>query len=380
MTNQELLKIIKEKDQIVVWGHTCLGDYLYDFISNNHTSAKLCMCDNDHNKQGIFNNNKIVSSTEAIKEFPSAIYVLTSYNCQNIMRQELINAGVPNENIIYGVTKEAEAFSEKQMREKKRKKLDKLQFEIDVAMHCNLDCNCCSQFAPIANPEFVDIEVMERDFKRLSELFHGEAKRIYLIGGEPLLNTQIVRCMSIARNSFPNATISVFTNGILLNKQHEDFWEECRNDNIGIIVTRYPLKIDYDDLKSIVLEHGVSFELFGTSEDFKYMSNIGLDINGNQNADESFDLCWEANDCIKLKNGRLYTCTRPAAIYKFNQYFGKNLEVCEEDSIDIYKAKDKEEILNFLSSPIPFCKYCNNKNHHVAREWSHSKKIMEEWT
>lgn len=53
-----------------------------------------------------------------------------------------------------------------------------------------------------------------------------------------------------------------------------------------------------------------------------------------------------------VENGRLYTCTLIPNIEHFNKYFNKNLEVCDDDSIDIYKAKIKKKFLIFL--PIQF--------------------------
>lgn len=109
------------------------------------------------------------------------------------------------------------------------------------------------------------------------------------------------------------------------------------------------------------------------------MTNLGLDIEGKQDIFKSFIHCGEANNCIKLKDGRLFTCTRPAAVYKFNQFFGKNLEVVDEDFIDIYKAESKDEILRKLSSPIPFCRYCNVLGERRAMEWGRTSKNIEEW-
>ena len=43
--------------------------------------------------------------------------------------------------------------------------------EISLAEHCNLGCYGCNYFAPLAKPEFADIEETERDVTRLAELF-----------------------------------------------------------------------------------------------------------------------------------------------------------------------------------------------------------------
>lgn len=60
-------------------------------------------------------------------------------------------------------------------------------FEYHVVDHCNLNCKGCGHCANLFNaPSFGDIDVYERDLKRLSELFEGVGL-IRLLGGEPLL-------------------------------------------------------------------------------------------------------------------------------------------------------------------------------------------------
>ena len=39
-----------------------------------------------------------------------------------------------------------------------------------------------------------------------------------------------------------------------------------------------------------------------------------------------------------------------------------------------------EEVLNFISKPINFCKYCDIKNRTFNHEWKQSKKDIKEWT
>ena len=42
----------------------------------------------------------------------------------------------------------------------------------------------------------------------------------------------------------------------------------------------------------------------------------------------SFYKCFLANECIMLKDGKLYTCTLIPNIEHFNKHFKKKLEVC----------------------------------------------------
>ena len=81
-----------------------------------------------------------------------------------------------------------------------------------------------------------------------------------------------------------------------------------------------------------------------------------------------------------LKNKKIYTCTVAPNIEHFNKYFNKNLPLCDNDGIDIYKVKSIDEILEFLSKPIPFCKYCNVNGRTFGHEWRRSEKLIEEWT
>ena len=71
-------------------------------------------------------------------------------------------------------------------------KRTKIRFEVHIAEHCNLNCKSCNNFSCIAEPEFVDVEEFRKDFARMGEIFSHECEQIYLIGGEPLLNPDII--------------------------------------------------------------------------------------------------------------------------------------------------------------------------------------------
>lgn len=55
------------------------------------------------------------------------------------------------------------------------------------------------------------------------------------------------------------------------------------------------------------------------------------------------------------------------------------MQVIDSDFIDIYKAKDYTEILQFLAKPIPFCRYCNVAKWRSIGEWKTSKKEIGEY-
>jgi hypothetical protein len=52
----------------------------------------------------------------------------------------------------------------------------------------------------------------------------------------------------------------------------------------------------------------------------------------------------------------------------------------EKDSIDIYTAKSAHKILDFLSHPIPFCRFCFIDSRSDSGLWQQSKKDIKEWS
>lgn len=255
-------------------------------------------------------------------------------------------------------------------------------FAVPIVEHCNLKCRFCDHFAPLAEEEFADIKVFEKDFARLSELLNAKIDSIGLMGGEPLLHPQLNDFLYVARKYFPETKrLRLVTNGILLLKQTEDFWKACRDNDIIIVNTKYPIPLDFDKIKEEAKKHDVKFEHYGDSgEVLKTSTKTPLDLKGKQNMNRNFIKCFHANELCFLTKGRLFTCTVAPNIEHFNKFFNKNIPLTNDDYIDIYKAQNEEEILHFLCRPIPFCKYCYVKKRSFGNEWQRSKKDIKEWT
>lgn len=379
MTDSELIFQIEKYKDVIIFGNTMIGKYLFERI-NRIPNKNVIMCDTSKKKQGRFGNVEVLSTNYVVENYQSGAFILSSDIYSDNMRKQLCDCGILDQNIFNGITDEAQNYYDENNNITKHKPLKKIQFEVDLVDHCNLNCKCCSQFSCIAKERFIELAEMDKEFKRMGELFRGVANRIYLIGGEPLLHPKIIECLEISRKYFPIGDISVFTNGLLLDKCSDEFWEKCRQLDISIIVTKYPVKTNYYNLKQLVTSKDVKFSFFGNSEDFKTMNNLGLDLYGKQNPEDSFRRCGEANNCIKLKDGKLYTCTRPAAIYKFNDFFKKELVVLDDDFFDIYNMQSGQEILERLSKTIPFCRYCNKeKSSRKSFEWGTTTRQIEEW-
>ncbi|MDO5568557.1 MAG: 4Fe-4S cluster-binding domain-containing protein [bacterium] len=257
-----------------------------------------------------------------------------------------------------------------------------ISFEYHLADHCNLNCKGCDHFSPLAEKKFTDFDKFSNDIHRMSELFNGKARSIHILGGEPLLHKEICKFMKETRKAFPDnnlTEIRVISNGILVNDMNEEFWKCLHDNNIILSVTKYPLKLDYDLMVKKAREFDATFEFYDNTDKDQVWYNIKIQEDGKNEARKSFYKCFVANDCVMLKDGKLYTCTLIPNIEHFNKFFNKNLEVCKDDCIDIYEARSKEEIFDFLSKPVPFCRFCNPDIKDYSLSWEATKKDINEW-
>ena len=261
----------------------------------------------------------------------------------------------------------------------KRKRLP-MTFEIHIADGCNLNCKGCYHFSPLAPKDAIyDLDEFRRDLARMYELFGANIGWVHLLGGEPLLNNNVIDYMRVARECLGNAEISIITNGIRLMNMSDEFFESVKKYNILIDITRYPIAIDYDKVEEYALSKGCRVRIFGDKGGDFGMRNASLDKNNTRSAKYNFLRCRTGGICNSLHHGKIYYCSIPAYVCFFNEYFGENYDA-SQDGIDIYTHTTRE-VVDFLRKPHNFCKYCNleyKKSHKV--KWDFSAKDKGEWT
>lgn len=248
-------------------------------------------------------------------------------------------------------------------------------FEVHLTEHCNLNCQSCSHFSPLAKEEYADLVDFENDFRRLSLLSNGEIESFNLMGGEPLLHPKVTSFFKIAREYFPNAYIQLVTNGILLNEQPVSFWESMQKYNIVLRPTKYPIDIDWKEIEKIASNYNIKVEYFN---DIKISCKTPICINGMLNSAQNYRKC-RCKKCYILSKGKIYPCSVAGNIHHFIKYYNINIENSPLNGIDIYKAKNIYEIDKFLKKQIPLCKYCNGSGYRLYKKWAVSKKDINEW-
>ena len=362
----------------VIFGKAFVGDDVYEELTKAFPTASVVYCDNDPVKH---DGKLVISPKEAYERYPDALFVLCSPHRYPIMREQLKEYGVDEDDTVHYIPVRSQARFDIERMQRKVAPMKKIQFEVHVAEHCNLNCKYCSHYSNIAEESFMDIGDYEKDVNRLSELFGGEADHIFLLGGEPLLNKEINEFMTISRKGFPETSLVVYTNGILLDQMPKSFYETCRRTNSTILITKYNINPEvYVRAEERCRAEGVSFDYAWGSEMYRFMNHYSLDLEGKQDPTEMFLHCDPANMCITLRDHKLYTCVVAANIEHFNHYFDKHLELTEDDGIDIFKAKSGQELLDFFARPIPFCRYCNVYKRTHGNEWGITNRTIDEWT
>lgn len=131
--------------------------------------------------------------------------------------------------------------------------------ETDITQACQLSCVACNHAVPLwrkHGPWFARASQVEKDLAHLSTLVHTPAWGA--LGGEPLLHRDLPGILSVVRSSGIADSLSVWTNGLLVRKQSEDFWRSFDE----LVVSIYPGKLTDEDLTWIAAacaDHGVRF-------------------------------------------------------------------------------------------------------------------------
>ena len=257
-------------------------------------------------------------------------------------------------------------------RNKRRKNFS---FQVHIVDSCNLNCVGCSTFAPLCNNSFIDVSSFERDIKRIAML--GQIENMVLIGGEPLLHPNIIDIIKISREYVKTGELLILTNGVLLLKQSLEFWESCKANRIKIGVTPYPIKLDYEQIIETTEKYSIDLKYYNVGEK-GFFVKIPLNIERKSNIVKTFNKC-SSSPCVTLRDGKMYSCYRPSLVSFFNSCFGQDFKVSEKDYIDVHSATSKDEILDFVCKPTPFCRYCDVDNMKFGIPWGISKKEIGEW-
>ena len=248
--------------------------------------------------------------------------------------------------------------------------------EFVLTDYCNLNCKGCSHFAPLAEKDFADVDRLNRVFERVGRVCGRTVKSVYLMGGEPLLHPHVAEIAENMRKAFPTQKLMLFTNGILLPKMSQEFWDTMRKINAVIAVTRYPVAFDYDSLDGLCRSHGVVCEeVFDRGRQGQFFK-FALDPKRGQQKTISHFKCYNRG-CVTITGDRIYPCAISACVTHLNKACGTEFAHSAKDYIEVDRLHDVKQILALRDRPVPFCSYCVQPPQPI--KYASSERKAEEW-
>jgi hypothetical protein len=235
--------------------------------------------------------------------------------------------------------------------------------DINVVTHCNNRCASCSHASPFTKAWQMTPQDMFNDLMAIKPFLHFGL--IQLVGGEPLLHSDLRKMIWVAKQSHVSDMVTVTTNGRALDKQPEEFWQELQ----GLQISIYPgLDVKQIEFARAKVE-SYSFALYTRAytefyQQFKATPDDGRD---------SFKNCHWKSDCYTLHRGKFYLC--PQSCFFPHNFMGLPAGV---DGLDL-EGLTQDRLDDFLNRKEPFhaCRICL-ANRMVTKPWVESK-TREAW-
>lgn len=236
--------------------------------------------------------------------------------------------------------------------------------DVDVVSHCNLNCASCCHYAPIAESSYLALDTFRRDLHALAAIkgVAGFFDALCLMGGEPLLHPDLASLIRAAHEAVPGLQLRVVTNGKLLASAPKALWDAMRATKTDILMTPYPIGVDYSALVELAQAHGVEASVGGglaqgTSGEH-YFLRTPLDESGTCDPAKAFAVCSLGGSTMQLLDGRIYPCNRGALFGIVNARFGTKFTHESSDYLELDTVSSVEQIDIFRRSARPMCRYC----------------------
>lgn len=240
-----------------------------------------------------------------------------------------------------------------------RKIITRHLLEFNVVEHCNLRCAECSHLSPYVPPRTASLNVFRQDLKALAEVFHCQVFKF--VGGEPLLNKDLIQYIKEVRDSGICDKIAVSSNGIKIKAMSDSLFSSI--DKLDI--NQYPNTRCNDNELKFVKEKCVLFKTELTID----KNNVFRKTQPQQPIDDQvlvkniYESCNVAHimGCHAFADGYFYLCSRPIFTAEYLKTKGfPPQDFSKTDGISLHKPDLYPRLQKYLdrSTPLDSCKYC----------------------
>lgn len=246
--------------------------------------------------------------------------------------------------------------------------------EINAVVHCNMSCKSCAHLSPLFRKQAIDLDSLGAHLETLSNSYH--AAYVKIMGGEPLLNPNLLDLIKIAARSNIADEILLTTNATLLHKASDELWDAIDSLELSLYPSRLPDDEKIESFKSKAKKYKVKL-LINYYDNFRhsYSEEKNLDPNLVQDV---YDTCKMANfwHSHTIIDDWFFRCPQSVFIPQQNVAGGWNNEV---DGIRISSDPEFPELLyKFLTRPKPL-KACENCLGSVGKLHPHQELRRADW-
>jgi len=230
--------------------------------------------------------------------------------------------------------------------------------EFNVTEHCNLSCTHCDHASSVMPTKLADLDSFTRDVTALAEVL--EAREFKFVGGEPLLHPRLLDFLRVGRDSGIAARLIVVTNGVLLHKVPDEFWELID----GMWISIYPgvkYRFDWDWIQQKANDHKIFIWRKETPE-FAQRSLVE-ELKDEDLVQMVFDNCDLAHleSCHTIHEGRYYICAPSVWTEPRLALRGVAVETRQADSVALHDNPTLRDDLDGLirtEKPLEACRFC----------------------
>lgn len=338
---------------LIIYGAGSIGKYVCDYIEKYYSDNYRVLGYLDSKIQGECNEKKILDIDSVDKNTTIVISVSNYYSAIDIyylLRKKGFNK-------VYWYTKSLNnvKYDDDFLREHC---IDTSDWgncvmpivEVHISDKCNLNCKGCTHFSPLYDSVNVKYENVIEDLLKLKNIF-SNIMRIDILGGEPLVSNNLDKYVVEMRRLFPNTSLELFTNGLLIPNLSSEVCKTLRNNNVLVTITEYePTHKIIDKIISKLEEYKIRYAI--VPYDIRQIFNKPISLSDNSKYP---NMCI-SNGCVVVADGKISRCPTLMYINKFNEYFKTNLP--NDGILELSEYKDGAVLLEELKKEVPLCKHC----------------------
>jgi organic radical activating enzyme len=239
-------------------------------------------------------------------------------------------------------------------------------FELHVVEHCNLRCAHCCNMSPYVAERMLSVAEIEAQCRTMAR--HLDVDVFKIMGGEPLLHPEITAILGVLRETGISETIRLFTNGLLLHRMTDDFWQALDHLTISSYSSA-PVKPEH---LRLIADKAREFDVVLNVKPVDRFSEV---MASERRLDDAatqavYDECWLRHRCLVVRGGVFYKCTRAAYQRDFRERLdvkGREMDALPEpgdDGIALDAMDFEDRLLAYLNADraLASCRYCHGSS------------------